>query len=200
MSTRRFFLMCTLLVAAGCARGEDYTTLPTVQPPDKAGQLEVIEFFSWACPHCYEFYPQLDQWTAKLPKDVMFRRVAVGFGRPEWANLARAFYALEATGDLSRLDSKLFEAIHRERQPLVDEQRITEWVVKQGVDKGKFTAAFNSFGVSARMAQADQMAVNYRLDYVPTIAVGGRYTVTGDHDKMLRVATDLIAKVRAAAK
>jgi hypothetical protein len=35
---------------------------------------------------------------------------------------------------------------------------------------------------------------------IPTIAVAGKYTVTGDHKTMLAVSDELIAKVRAEDK
>ena len=65
--------------------------------------MEVIEFFSYACPHCYELQPHVLKWAAQLPANAAFVRVPVSFGRREWGQLSRAFYALEATGDLERL-------------------------------------------------------------------------------------------------
>ena len=204
LATRRLVLACALLaltasVHATSVAGRDYTVLDSVQRPDEPRKIEVLEFFSWACPHCYEFYPLLARWTAKLPGDVVFKRVAIGFGRPEWASLAKAYYALEATGDVARLDARLFEAIHKERLPLFDERSITAWVGKQGVDTRKFAAAYNSFGVSTRVAQSERMVVGYMVDFVPTLAVGGHFTVTGPHAKMLEVSNDLIAKARTEA-
>ena len=101
------------------------------------------------------------------------------------------------TGDLARLDSQLFEAIHRERLPLFDESSITAWVAKHGVNVPKFTAAFRSFGVNNSVGRSEDTVLAYQVDGVPTLAIGGRYTVTGDHAKMLSVADELIAKARA---
>jgi thiol:disulfide interchange protein DsbA len=207
MSTRRHVLACALLAPVAAMRavaapptlvpGRDYTVLQRAQGPEKTGTLEVIEFFSWACPHCYEFYPLLTPWVAKLPKGVVFRKVPLGFGRPEWANLERAYYALESTGDLARLDAPMFEAIHKQHLQLRDQLSITNWLGTQGVNTQQFAIAYNSFGVSTRVSQAEGMVEPYQVDYVPTLAVGGRYTVTGAHEKMLAVASELIAKVRA---
>lgn len=176
-----------------------YVTLDVAQPPETPGRLEVIEFFSWGCPHCYEFYPQLGRWSAKLPASVDFRRVAVGFGNPQWTALARAFYALQITGDLARLDSALFEAIHKEHRPLVDAAALTAWVAQHGVDAGKFAAAYNSFSVSTQLQRSEQLVRGYQIDYVPTLAIAGRYTITGDHAQMLTGADALLAKVGAGA-
>jgi len=78
-------------------------------------KIEVLEFFSYGCPHCSDFNPLVSHWAAKLPKDVSFRRVPVGFNRPEWTRLARLYFALESTGDLAKLDAAVFDAIHKER-------------------------------------------------------------------------------------
>src|SRR5688572_9627116 len=116
------FMVLSAAVHAAVISGRDYVKLDTPQPSNGSGKIEVIEFFSWGCPHCYEFHPLLERWTSKLPGDVTFRRVAVGFGRPQWMNLAKAFYALEITGDLARVDSQMFDAIHKERLSLFDER------------------------------------------------------------------------------
>ena len=80
--------------------GSDYKKLEPPLPTDSPGKIEVIEFFSYGCPHCNAFHPLISAWAAKLPKDVVFKRVPVSFNRPQWINLARAYYALQATGDL----------------------------------------------------------------------------------------------------
>jgi thiol:disulfide interchange protein DsbA len=194
------FLAFASSVQASVVAGHDYVALDVPQRQEINGKIEVIEFFSWGCPHCYEFYPLLARWVATLPKDATFKRVPVGLGHPEWDNLARAYYALQSTGDAARLDSQIFEAIHKEHVSLFDEQSIAAWVGKHGVNVAKFTDAYRSFGVITSAGQSDQTAVDYRVAAIPTIAVGGRYTVTGDHAKMLAVSDELIAKARAAEK
>ena len=185
---------------ASAIAGHDYVVLDAPQQQDVKGKIEVIEFFSWACPHCYEFSSLLNRWLATLPKNTVFRRVPVGFGHPEWDTLTRAYYALQSTGDLARLDSKIFEAIHKDHVSLFDEPKVTAWVGKHGVNVPEFTKAFNSFGVGTSVGQAEQATMSYRVSGVPTMAIGGRYTVTDDHTKMLATADELIARMRAENK
>jgi hypothetical protein len=64
-------------IQANIIAGHDYVGLGTPQRQETNGKIEVVEFFSWGCPHCYEFYPMLARWTARLPKDVSFKRVPV---------------------------------------------------------------------------------------------------------------------------
>src|SRR5271170_2011412 len=112
--------------------GTNYKVLTPSQPTQSPGKIEVVEFFSYACPHCAEFYPLVSTWLAMQPKDVAFRRVPVGFERPPWINLQRAYFALLASGDFNRLDGALFAAIHQQQQPLFDEAALADWVGKNG--------------------------------------------------------------------
>jgi protein dithiol oxidoreductase (disulfide-forming) len=98
------------------------------------------------------------------------------------------------------LDSQIFEDIHKNHVWLYDEQSITAWVGKHGVDAAKFTAAFRSFGVNTSEAQAEQKSVDYRIPGVPTLAIDGKYTVDGDQEKMLATSDQLIAMERVANK
>ena len=50
--------------------GTNFSTLVPAQPTSQQRRIEVVEFFSYACPHCARFYPLLNAWVAKLPHDV----------------------------------------------------------------------------------------------------------------------------------
>jgi thiol:disulfide interchange protein DsbA len=194
--------------SAQLVEGRDYRLVTPARPTSSPGKIEVVEFFSYACPHCARFNPLVSAWAAKQPKDVAFRRVAVSYGREAWMNLSRSYYALAATGDLKRLDAALFRAIHDEHQNLVDEQSIDDWVGKQGGDAARFASAYVSFGVNNQTVQADQMAEDFRIDGVPTLAVNGRYVVITPAEpedeaqrfkELLVLADRVIAMARGAA-
>jgi protein dithiol oxidoreductase (disulfide-forming) len=185
---------------ANIIAGHDYVVLDVPQRQESNGKIEVVEFFSWGCPHCYEFYPKLSRWLSTLPKDTSFKRVPVGLGHPEWEALAKAYYALQSTGDVDRLDAQIFEDIHKNHVWLYDEQSITAWVGKHGVDVPKFTAAFRSFGVITSTGQAEQKGIDYGIPGVPTLAIAGKYTVSDTQEKMLTTSDQLLARERVASK
>src|SRR5262249_42716281 len=135
---------------------------------------------SYGCPHCWHFSPMIDKWITELPGNAVLIRVPVSLGRPQWGQLSRAFYTLQATGDLKRLDHALFDAIHKEQLPLFDEQNLTAWAVAHGVDGAKFTEAFNSLAVSTKASRAEQLARSYQVDGIPKVVVGGKYVVAGN--------------------
>ena len=184
--------------------GSDYLMLDKPAPTEvPAGQVEVVEFFWYSCPHCNTFEPQLEAWTKKAPKDVTLRRVPVSF-RPDFEPQQRLFYVLEGMGKVEELHKKVFYAIHVDKQPLNTEALLTAWAEKQGVNKAKFTEMYNSFSVSTKVRKATQLQNLYKVDGVPALGVGGRYYTSGDlaktMDRALQVADYLVGQSRGKAK
>lgn len=198
------WLLALLLAAAPALlsaqqEGTEFRTLTPPRATEHPDKIEVTEFFSYGCPHCNEFYPQLHAWLAMQKSDVVLRRVPVSFERPPWINLARAFYAMQATGMLDKLDGPLFAAIHDKHESLFDEQSLADWVGKNGGSAEKFSAAYTSFGVNNQTVQADAMGTDYGVEGVPTLAVDGKYVALGNtFPEILKNTDALIAKVRAA--
>lgn len=184
--------------------GRDYVVLNPVQPTDDPAKIEVIEFFSYGCPHCSDLNPAAMKWAAKLPADVAFKRIPVGFNNPFYQLMAKLYYALEAIGELQRLDSAAFDAIHNKGLRLIDDKSVLEWVSGQGVDAKKFSDAFKSFGVISKAKRADQMAQSSKIQGVPALLVDGRYLVVGkdvkSHDGLLALTDQVIGKARADHK
>ena len=136
--------------------------------------MEVLEFFSYGCPHCHEFAEPFERWS-KRQKDVVVRRVPVTFGRPQWVVLGRLFYTIQLM-KLPSLDMAAFAAIHQQGRMLYDDQAVLQWAASQpGVDANKFKEVYFSQEVTNAMKKADMLAMTYQIDSVPSIIVAGRY-------------------------
>lgn len=187
--------------AAELEAGKQYTMINPPVATSNPGKIEVIEFFSYGCPHCSEFNPLVHEWQAKLPKDVSFRRVPISFGRPAWARLAKIYYALEATGDLDKLDAEVFLAIHKQGNGFPSDESIMKWAASKGIDAKKFSDAFNGFSIGSQVQRGDQEGVAHRIQGVPALVVDGRYLVinegAGGYAGLLTVTDGLIAKARS---
>jgi protein dithiol oxidoreductase (disulfide-forming) len=179
--------------------GFDYRVLPIAQPIDAKGKVEVIEFFWYGCPHCYEFEPELKGWIKRQNKDVVFKKVPIAF-REELMPHSQLFYALEALGKGDTLNDKVMFAMHRENKRLLNENEIADWVAAQGVDRNAFLAAYRSFAVLSKARAANQLGNAYRIDGVPTVAVQGKYitspSIAGSRAKAVNVMDFLVNKVR----
>jgi thiol:disulfide interchange protein DsbA len=215
MMKRREFSKAASVVLAGSALantlafaqakkpvpGQHYVVLDRRAPVDApAGTVEVIEFFWYSCPHCFTFDPFVSAWAKKLPKEVAFKRVHVAF-RDDFVPQQRLFIALEALGLIDKLHTKVFEAIHIQKLPLNTGAAIVDWVVAQGVDKEKFLAQYNSFGMGAKSSRSKQLQDAYAIDGVPAMGIAGRFYTdvgkAGGNDQSLQVTNYLISEVRA---
>ncbi len=99
--------------------------------------VEVIELFSYSCPHCFSLDPQVQKWKETLPENVKFVHVPAIF-RDSWMELAKVFYTAEVTGDLETLHPLLFNAIHVEKRRLLTEEQLLDFVAEQGIDREMF--------------------------------------------------------------
>jgi thiol:disulfide interchange protein DsbA len=179
--------------------GFDYRILSTPQPVESKGKVEVIEFFWYGCPHCYDFEPELNAWLKRQPKDVTFRKVPVAF-RDDFMPHSQLFYALESMGKGEAMNEKVMYAMHKENKRLMTENEIADWVASQGIDRNTFLATYRSFAVISKARAARQMADAYRIDGVPTIVMQGRYvtspSIAGTKAKAIVVMDYLEQKIR----
>lgn len=201
---RQLAALALLAGSAGLSPAQEnrfYVLSPPV-PTDAEGKIEVLEFFYYSCPHCRDFDPLLREWLKKLPSDVAFTRVPVSWGARDARRQseARLYYAILAGKQLDTLHEKAFIAIQDERLNPGNEDAVREWAGKQRVDVKAFMSAYNSFGVQTQVRRAGQLARAYKIEGVPTVAVGGRFvtsaTLTGSHQAALEETNRLIERVR----
>jgi thiol:disulfide interchange protein DsbA len=182
--------------------GREYTRLRNPLPTETGKKIEVIEFFSYGCPHCGDFEPLLQQWLKTMPADVEFRRVPVLF-QPQWVVLAKVYYTLEALGEAQRLTPEVFVAIHQKGTQLWKDQVFFDWAASKGLDRKKVEDMYNSFGIAGKVNRAKQLGQDvYKVQSVPVLIVDGKFVVTTNdrvptHQAMISVLDAVVAKARA---
>ena len=199
-------LAALALVAASAnaqlIEGKNYERLRDAHPVETGKKIEVIEFFSYGCPHCAALEPYLDKWLAKLPPDVAFRRVPVMF-QQRWEPLAKIYYTLDAMGKTD-LSPDVFNAIHQAGAPLWDTKAFLDWAASKGLDRKKVEDVYTSFGVNGKVKRAMQVAQEYRIQSVPTVVVDGKFLTSSDrvgtHANLPNAIDELVAKARAERK
>ena len=207
MLTLRKLIACLTLAlalvatagAADLAVGKDYELVNPAQTSEKA-KVEVIEFFSYMCPHCDHMDPYIAKWQKTLGKDVLFTRVPVIF-RPQWEAPAKLYYTLDALGEIDRLHGAAFTAIHRENADFSKDASVIDWAAKKGMERKKFSDTYNSFAVMSKAQGSKQRQAAYGIQGVPTFVVAGKYRTPDDYrgsfDEMLAIVDKLIVKARA---
>lgn len=157
--------------------GVDYQTLAKPIALARTGKIEVIEFFWYGCPHCFAFEPTIDAWIARLPADVHFRRVPVGFDALKEIH-QRIFYTWEAMGLVDQMHVKTFTRFHVQHRPIDSLGDMIAFAQQNGLDTAKVQQAWDSFGVQTRCRQAKQLEDAYDIDRMPEMAIQGRFTAT----------------------
>ena len=202
-----------VLTSAAAAKPEldkEYKLVNPPQPqPATVKGVEVLEFFNYACSHCYEFEPNLKIWLKNKPKNAEFHYVPAVFNE-RMIPLAKIYYALEEMGSLEKLHDKVYYAIHQQQLNLIDRAILLKWIGEQGVDTKKFEATFDSFSVNNKVQRATQMTRNYHIPGTPYLIIGGRY-LTGpsmsvradgnvDQNRLMQVLNELIDLSQGGAR
>lgn len=203
MLTRALALFFALFLgvtayAATPNTSKNYITLDAPQPITTGKKIELIEFFWYRCPHCYELEPALTAWLKKLPKDVQLRRIPVVF-RDDWLPAAKLYYALQDVG-AEKLHGEVFDAYHLDNLDLDNEAVLMDWITKKGVDRVRFEASYKSFSSQSRATQGAMLGRAYNLRGVPSFAVDGKYvtaeSMTGSKPLLFQTLDQLIVKAR----
>jgi protein dithiol oxidoreductase (disulfide-forming) len=187
--------------------GVNYTRTVPAQPTNvPAGQVEVLEFFWYACPHCYALEPTVQTWLKSKPAYITFTRVPVEWNEGH-RSLAHLFYALEAMGKLNDVHSEIFKEIQVNGNPLIGpdpnnaasaERTQVSFIKKLGLSDADFEKAYQDMNVQTAMQRADQLVERYRVTAVPTFVVNGKYTtdvtMAGGPEKLMSLLSDLAAQ------
>ena len=179
---------------------KDFTVLKTPVPVESGAKIEVLEFFQYSCPHCATFEPYLAAWKKKLPSDVDYRRIPIAWDNSTMPHV-RIYYTLEALGKLPELHEKVFAAIQKNRQPMLNPDAIADFMAANGIDRKQWLDTYNSFSVAARANRAGQIWRAYKVDGTPIMAVDGRFmtapSMVGTREGTLVVLDYLVQRSRA---
>jgi thiol:disulfide interchange protein DsbA len=197
-------LLLTLTAALAQAQsapqlGRNYLRLDPPQKVSSGDRIEVIEFFYYGCPVCYELEPKLSRWSFNAPDSVALRRVPA-LSSDNWDNFARLFYTLEAMGQVSRLHWPVYDNFHFNGVKLNEEQVMATWVSNNGLDKQKFIDTYRSPDIQSKLDRAREMTKNYEIRGVPSIVVDGKFLtsarMTGGTGELMRMVDQLVDLAR----
>lgn len=183
--------------------GVHYERISGPDVADSDGTIEVVEVFSYMCPHCKNFQPYVGPWHEDLPENVEFSGVPVSF-RPSWEPFARAYYTAEVLGILDQSHEALFTALHDERQRIRNMDDLAEFHAQFGVSADEFKSTADSFPVESRMRMGNAAIGKWQVRSTPTLVINGKYRVSprqgGTYEELLQVADMLIARELEAAE
>lgn len=179
------------------AEGKDYTVLETPIKLQKTGQKEVVEFFSYTCPHCYNLEPHIIKWaTETKPADVGFYQIPATGGKL-WTFTARVKYVADKLKLGHEFDAKYFEALHKDknRRLMGSKDDVIEFMVKEaGADQAAAEKAWDSLQVKSSLKKSETLWQQAGLTGVPAVIVNGKYVVKlREFDNFFKVIDFLLA-------
>ncbi|SMB78528.1 Thiol:disulfide interchange protein DsbA [Pasteurella testudinis DSM 23072] len=179
---KKLFLILTALFSVNMAQAADFVPqegkqFVTVAQPASADK-EVIEFFSFYCPHCANFQleykiPQTIQ--EKMPQGTTFVKYHVNFLGRASEDLTRAWAFAMATNNTELVEDALFEAAQNNRiNSMADIRKI---FIDKGIDSELFDSGINSFAVNGLVNKQIKALEDYQVRGVPAFFVNGNKQV-----------------------
>lgn len=141
---------------------------------------EVLEFFSYWCPHCYQFEPIVKNIKSKL-QDVELTKIHVNFMRFTTAEIqddaTRALMVARALKQEDEMNKAIFSYIHVQRSTIANLKDLQNIFTVNGVETQEFTKLSGSFGVNSMLQKNNKTVEQYRkhLNGVPNFIVNGKY-------------------------
>ncbi|CAI1117791.1 thiol:disulfide interchange protein DsbA [Serratia ficaria] len=167
--------------SASAAQFSDGTQYVTLDKP-VTGEPQVLEFFSFYCPHCYQFeqvYHVSENVKKALPVGTKMTKYHVEFLGPLGKQLTQAWAVAMALGVEDKVSPLMFEAVQK-TQTVQTPDDIRNVFVKAGVSAADYDAAWNSFVVKSLVVQQEKAAEDLQLRGVPAVFVNGKYMVKND--------------------
>jgi len=165
--------------AAQFSEGQQYIQLdkPVTNEP------QVLEFFSFYCPHCYEFeqnYHISSSVKQALPAGTKITKYHVDFlGGDMGKQVTQAWAVAMALGVEDKVSPLLFDGIQK-TQTILTPDDIRNVFIKAGVSAAEYDGAWNSFVVKSLVVQQEKAASDLQLRGVPAMFVNGKYMVKND--------------------
>lgn len=153
----------------------------TVIADEASAEKTITEFFSFWCPHCYNFEPLVAEMKNKKPEDVKFEKVHVNFmpsAGPDVQDAAtKAMMVGRVLGKEAEAMNAIFEHIHKDRKLIAGEQDLQQIFAGIGVSAEDFNKAYKSFGVNSQFKKNNKTMQQFRrhVSGVPNFIVNGKY-------------------------
>lgn len=195
--------MSTTVAQVRFLEGQDYTVLETPIKLNKPGEKEVVEFFSFVCPHCYHLEPHVMQWVnERKPTDVGFYQIPAVGGKL-WTFVGRVKYVADKLKLGKAFDQRYFSELHdkQNRRLAGDKKTVIALMTEYGTDKQTAEKAWDSLQVKAGLKKSDELWSQAGLTGVPVVIVNGRYVVslTARYETFFEIIDFLLATTEVPA-
>ena len=201
----RFVLASVVLMSASLSaqanllerfvEGKHYQRLAKPVKTQDPTKIEVVEVFSYLCPHCYSLEPTLRKWQQTLPNDVLFARKHAQFNR-QYLAYAKLHVTLQLLGIEDQVHEAIFKSIHEQKSSAFEPEDQYDLVKEAGVKQEAFLSTFDSFAHKIKLKQTEKDMIAYQISGVPAMIVNGKYrlseTSAGSRQSLIELTDFLI--------
>lgn len=176
--------------------GVEYISLPyQVATRAAKGKVEVVEFFSYLCIHCYNLEPKFQAWKKSADKVLDIKKVHIAFDE-RTAVMQKMFYTLKSLGLQEKYHQAILDTTFVKKQAIKSDNDIIQWCVAHGINASEVAMFMGSFSVANDRKMADKLTNDYGVDATPTMGVAGQFFIPAQGERMFAVAEYLAKDFR----
>lgn len=204
MSFKKFFIIFSVLILFPVFVNAQqrpsimgiYDEVPGQRFVYDGSQVEVLEFFSFYCGHCYEFEKFIPVIKGNFPKKIKWKVVPIYWGKGSPKPAEAYFLAVEA-GKGEEMKKALFEAFFIEKRDIGSLEVLESLSAKVGLGFD-FSRRLRTGEKALDAEEAVTLSRIYGIDETPTLIIAGDLKVSPgmlDHNvSLLRDNTILILR------
>lgn len=174
------------LLSTGKVRATDPKTNETVDVQifgrtNVAQEYNIVRFFfTYTCPYGEKYDNEMATWGASLPSKFKYVRVPVITQEPNTLVGAFAYYAAWQTDKrrINEFQSQAFHLIRQENKDPSDQWTYYIAAKRAGMNTEVFKKHWSTDKTERLVKNAVILGSKYKVQYTPTLTVGGIYTLT----------------------
>lgn len=133
-------------------------------------EYEVLYFYSYSCPHCYEFKDYLNEWKKQKGNDVSLRYVPVSF-QDNWEVTAKANIIAKQL-KLNNFDQTIFDRIHKKGFKIKTMEDLRDFFYEEySVNTSVFNSLYNSFETNLQLEKYTKLTDDLEIMATPSLVL-----------------------------
>jgi thiol:disulfide interchange protein DsbA len=179
MTFKRFFIMLIFAVLLSFSVNADempdikglYTKLPGHQFKFDGKKVEIIEFLSFYCGHCYEFEKSIPIIKGNFPKKIEWKTIPTYWGKGSTKPGEAYFLAVEE-GKGEQMKKALFDAFFIEKRDIGNVGVLEDIGMKIGLGFD-FSRRLRAGDKAKDVGEAIIQANKYKIEETPSLIIAG---------------------------
>lgn len=153
-----------------------YKRLPGHQYSSDGKTVEVVEFMSFYCGHCYELEKSIPVIKGNFPKKIKWRIVPIYWGKGS-PKPGEAYLLAVDEGKGELMKKALFDAVFIQKKDIGDVEVLDELGAKIGLGFD-FSRRLRAGDKAKDVGEASIMSKTYDIDETPTLIIAGNLKVS----------------------